>query len=69
MYLEKVKNDNFNFLIELYTNYIILKKPCSYDLSDYKKNLIVFYKIGILHLESFICLLKKVGRLFIHNKE
>lgn len=62
---EKVRDDNFTFLIELYTEYIILKRPCSYDLVDYKKNLKVFYKNRIMHFRILFVILKKcIRKLF-----
>ena len=38
-----VKNANRTFLSTLYLDYIILKRKCSYDVSDYKESLRVFY--------------------------
>lgn len=38
-----VKKANLDFLTGLYFDYVIRKKYCSYDLTDYKKSLSVFY--------------------------
>lgn len=58
----KVKKDNYKFISELYFDYVIRKKPCSYDLSDAKYNLNVFYGTSILNFQLFIVLLKKVTK-------
>lgn len=63
--LKKVKDDNFKFLIGLYTDYIILRKPCSYDLSAYKENLKIFYEKNNLIFGVIVCLMKKVIRKII----
>lgn len=38
-----VKKDNQKFLTSLFLDFVILKKPCSYDLSERKEALNIFY--------------------------
>lgn len=40
----KIKCDTLHYLSELYLQYVIRKKPCSYDLSGYTKAINVFYR-------------------------
>lgn len=56
---KSVKDDNFGFLANLYTDYILLKKPCSYILDQYKENLNVFYENKTMFYKVAIILLKK----------
>lgn len=62
LYLEKqisletlnfILDINKKFLINLYRNFIILKKPCSYDLMSYKKYLNVFYNEKNVKFHAF----------------
>ena len=57
--LKKVKEDNYGFLCMLYLNYIILKKPCSYDLQNYKDNLQIYYGNRLMPIEVFKTVVKK----------
>ena len=57
--LKKVKEDNYGFLCMLYLNYIILKKPCSYDLQNYKDNLRIYYGNRLMPIEVFKTVVKK----------
>ena len=41
--LLKVKDDNLNFLCDLYFSYVIRRIKCSYDLSGYHESISVFY--------------------------
>ena len=41
--LIKIKNDFKNFLISLYVEFNIKKKPCSYDLEGFKKYINIFF--------------------------
>ena len=38
-----VKKDNLRFISDLYLSFVVLKKPCSYDLSGRELSLNVFY--------------------------
>ena len=38
-----VKDENLEFIAFLYFNYVIRKRPCSYDLSSCKESVEVFY--------------------------
>jgi hypothetical protein len=40
---DHIKDDTEQFLIELYYLYVIRRKPCSYDISNMKENLNVYY--------------------------
>lgn len=50
----KVKKENFGFLLSLYFDFVVLKRPHSYDLSDYKNSFDVFYSSRKLKLESVL---------------
>lgn len=41
--LRKVLDDNLTFIAGLYINFLLLHKPCSYDLSDFNDSINVFY--------------------------
>jgi len=43
-----VKNDNLDFVAELYLTYVVNKSECSYDLSNYKKWVECYYSLGQL---------------------
>lgn len=58
-----VKKNNFEFIAGLYLDYIILKKPCSYDLSNYKENISVFYNTKEIYFKIFRILINKVKGL------
>ena len=55
-----VKKGNLKFLRELYFNYIFLKRSCSYDLSDYKKSISVFYSLWQIKKSVPGLLIKKI---------
>lgn len=57
----KIKNDNYGFLLGLYQGYIIKKTPCSYDLTDYKKYINIYYDEKKMKKDGYIGLIK--GRL------
>lgn len=58
----KVKKENFEFLLSLYFDFIVLKRPHSYDLSDYKNSFDVFYSSKKLKLESVSIFFNKACR-------
>ena len=45
-----IKNKNKIFLTQLYYDYVLMKKPCSYDLSTYKDVISVYYSDFIIRL-------------------
>lgn len=54
--LKSVLKDNLNFIAGLYLDYIVLKKPCSYELSGSKENIGVYYDIIALYPKMiYIC--------------
>lgn len=57
-----VKNDNKNFISDLYLQYVLLKQPCSYELKDYEKYINLFYDISSIHREA------AVKRILLHLK-
>ena len=59
---KKVKDANFEFIASLYFNYLVLKKPCSYDLSNYKQSLKVFYEKENILIKMVILIAKKCFR-------
>lgn len=64
----KIKCDTLNYLAELYLQYVIRKKPCSYDLSGYSKAINVFYRhtdvIKSLPKQIVTRMSKKINRNF-----
>lgn len=53
----EVKNDILKFLADLYWCFVIKKMKSSYDLSNYKNEISVFYSLGALWLQ----LIKNLG--------
>lgn len=47
-----VKEDNKRFIIDLYLEYVLLKHPCSYELSDYDKYINLFYDVSSIQKEA-----------------
>lgn len=39
----KIKNDNYSFILNLYMSFCIKKVPCSYDISDAEEYINIFY--------------------------
>lgn len=52
--LLNIKKDMLMFIGELYLDFVLLKKPCSYDLSNYKDNIKVYYNKKEVLFYSFI---------------
>lgn len=70
-----VKNKNKQFLVGLYASYILLRQKCSYNLTDYKNSLNVFYthseikrlamlNIFIRGLKLPLSFVKKIEKMF-----
>ena len=57
-----VKKQNFNFVASLYFVYILLKRPCSYDLSDFKNSLNCYYSMGKVHCAMIPMFMQGFGR-------
>lgn len=55
-----VKNDNLKFISKMYLDFLVFKQKCSYDLSDRKESLKVFYSYGKVKREAFALLMLKV---------
>ena len=60
--LKCVKKDYKNFLCDLYCNYVILHKPCSYDLSGFKDSMGIFYETYEIKIGAYILLIRKILR-------
>lgn len=54
-----VKKDNFRFVANLYLDLVILKHPCSYDLSGRKNSLNVFYNYSKVKLMAKLFFIKR----------
>ncbi|HFI0317593.1 TPA: glycosyltransferase [Streptococcus suis] len=50
---EHILNENKKFLIYLYSTFVILRKPCSYDLSSSRTSLNYFYDYKMIRRASF----------------
>lgn len=58
-----LKKENLKFMAGLFCDFILLKKPCSYDLSERKESLNVFYNYNKVKAIAFTMLCKKVLKL------
>lgn len=56
-----VKLDYEKFFAELYLEFRILKKPCSYDLSGFNENVNIFFNKHRVKLFASIAFLKKIA--------
>ena len=56
--LKYVLNDYKKFLSELYTDFVILKKKCSYDLSGFNNSMDIFYSKREIKTRAFFLFLK-----------
>lgn len=65
----KIKNDTRHFLAGLYFDFVLRKKPCSYDLSSYDEAIKVFYSKGEMRRailkRSFTKIKSKVSCVFL----
>lgn len=57
-----VKQDTLRFIAEQYMDYIILKKPCSYDLEGFSSTLQVFYTKSQFQNAMVAFLLRRAGQ-------
>ena len=60
--LKKVKKDYLNFVSELYLDFVIRKKPCSYDLTGFDDAMGIYFNKYDVILRSLLCGIKKVIR-------
>lgn len=61
---DNIRKKTLDFIAYLFVEFKILKKPCSYDLSDSKKYMNVFYKSSRLNFSIIKMFIKKVLRKF-----
>lgn len=60
-----VKNDNLKFIASLYRDFVILKQPCSYDLTGREKSLNVFYDYSkVKNVARSLLVRKCLGRIY-----
>ena len=43
---EKVKKENLDLVMSFYVSFVMIKRPCSYDLSNFSDSIVVYYKKG-----------------------
>lgn len=55
-----VKRENFDFISELYFNYVVRKRECSYDLFNAKENIQVFYSLPQMYLRFIKVIMRKI---------
>ena len=41
---EKVKKENLDLVMSFYVSFVMIKRPCSYDLSNFSDSIVVYYK-------------------------
>lgn len=58
--LKKVKKDYKKFVADLYWQYIIEKRPCSYDLSGFNDAMGIFYSKKEIKIEVLLLLFRKI---------
>ena len=67
-----IKKQNLIFIRDLYFDFVFMKKPCSYDISNFKNSIKVYYsKIDVKISIPFILIkriIKGVIKLFIKEK-
>ena len=56
-----VKDKNFEFISDLYFDYIVRKMKCSYDLSDYRNSLNCYYSVARIRLSVIQTFFRKCG--------
>lgn len=55
-----VKNANKKFIVNLYFQYVIMKRKCSYNLSNYKQSLDVFYTYKSVRADAIKVFIKRL---------
>ena len=61
-----VKQDNLQFIADLYTSFVILRQPCSYDLNGKEVSLNVFYSYSKVKAVANRLLIKRCLRKVFH---
>lgn len=64
----EVKNQNLNFLAELYLDFVVLKRGCSYDLSSFANSVKVYYSKGKVRRRAYKLFFKKAFRKVFGRK-
>lgn len=68
---ESVKRENLKFVMSCYVSFVLLKRPCSYDLSGFQQAIQVYYKKGNAYWCAVTYILseivKAIGRM-MHRK-
>lgn len=62
---EYIMEQNEGFLAKLYSDYVILKMPCSYDLSSIQENVSAYYNFGHVKRKAERLSVKKTVKLVI----
>ena len=58
---QHIYREVFKFISNLYLDFVVLKKPCSYILDNYKIWINIFYSLSAVRIRAFYIL---IGRLF-----
>ena len=68
--LKKVKKDYRDFVANLYFQFVIMKKPCSYDLSGFNDAMGIYYNRFDIIMRAYILVLKAIIiKILRWNKE
>lgn len=59
-----VLEENKDFVANLFFDYIVLRKPCSYDLKDYKNYINYYYSMIDIYKLQLICFFKRIKTKF-----
>lgn len=67
MTYEHFLRENEEFLVDLYLDFVILRKPHSYDISSSKKSLNVYYKFSYIRNKAISKIPQKILGILYHS--
>lgn len=56
---DHIKSENQTFITDMYMLFVVLKRPCSYDLTDAKKNLNIYYDFNQIRKQATLNVIYK----------
>lgn len=68
---EAVKKENLKFVMSCYVSFVLLKRPCSYDLSGFPQAIQVYYNKRSAYWYAVTYILKETGKVIgglVHRK-
>lgn len=64
----KIKRENKRFIVDLYLDFVVEKKQCSYEITNYKNSISVYYTMAQIKLLSYYRLCKRLVGGIIYRK-